>query len=90
MSVCWGFLSLLLSVGDLLGPIHTHKEELVDGLTKKYHVNQLVYVGGFDNINGMWNNWIPACAGMTRMLQLCTAMEKNTMNYGKYLIYLFI
>jgi len=37
--------------GDLVGRIYTHKAKLVDGFTKKYNVNQLVYVEEFNDIH---------------------------------------
>jgi len=36
--------------GDLKKRIYEHKEKLVDGFTKKYNVNKLVYYEIFDNI----------------------------------------
>lgn len=36
--------------GDLSRRVYEHKEKLSDGFTKKYHVNQLVYVEAFCRI----------------------------------------
>ncbi len=36
---------------DLIGRIYQHKNDLVDGFTKKYKVHQLVYYEIFEDIN---------------------------------------
>lgn len=35
---------------DLQKRIYEHKQKLIDGFTKKYNVNKLVYYEAFDNI----------------------------------------
>ena len=35
---------------DLIRRVYEHKQKLVDGFTKKYHVNKLVYYETFDDI----------------------------------------
>ena len=35
---------------NLLKRVYEHKNDMVDGFTKKYHVNKLVYFERFDNI----------------------------------------
>ncbi len=37
---------------DLIKRIYEHKQKLVDGFTKKYKVNKLVYYEAFDDIVG--------------------------------------
>ena len=36
---------------DLCRRVHEHKSEVIDGFTKKYHINKLVYYEEFSEIN---------------------------------------
>jgi len=37
--------------GNIKKRIHQHKQKLVDGFTKKYNIDRLVYYEAFDNVN---------------------------------------
>ncbi|MBI5345308.1 MAG: GIY-YIG nuclease family protein [Deltaproteobacteria bacterium] len=38
---------------DLIGRVFTHKNDLIEGFTKKYHIHNLVYFEGTENINSV-------------------------------------
>ena len=50
---------------ELIKRVYEHKNNLVDGFTKKYFVHRLFYVEGFISID-IVDFKIPACAGMTQ------------------------
>ena len=54
---------------DLTKRVYEHKNNLVEGFTKKYEVHLLVYFEEFHNM-GLLKNVIPAKAGIQKCLKL--------------------